>query len=131
MEHNNKKKKQKVTIPDNPPLVRTISNLSHKEDNEGQSQTTNEYFRNVQLSRMGFLSDSGKGPEFDPETLARAVRADCVPNDKNFCEKTMNIIYSFMNTNPEEDYKRGGKLSKRTIKSNRKKTKKKGYTKRK
>jgi hypothetical protein len=101
--NNNNKKKQRVSIPDNPPMVRIISNISHKEDNEEQSQTMNEYFRNVQLSHMGFLSDSGKGPEFDPETLAKVVRAYCVPSVNLFNEKIMNLIYSFTNPNLEED----------------------------
>ena len=115
-------------------LERQISNPFNKEDNKQYSQSSEEYQRNVQMAKTGFLRNSGRGVGFEPKKLADEIRGHCAKGDESFCHKAISYISSiFKGHDKHSDDKhsddngiiRGGKKRKtRTKKYKSMKTKK-------
>jgi len=73
-------------------LERQISNPSNKEHNKNMSQSSEEYQRNVQMAKTGFLRNSGRGAEFEPKKLEEEIRGHCAKGDENFCHKAIGYL---------------------------------------
>lgn len=114
-----------VSFDSRPPLLRSISNPYNKEDNKHFSQSAEEYIRNRQMAKTGFLRNSGKGPEFEPKKLAEEIRSHCAKGDENFCHKAMSYVSSIFKDNNDhynkfsgnDHMKRGGNRKKKTRKN--------------
>jgi hypothetical protein len=116
---------KRVSFTSKPPLLRTISNPDNKEDNKYSSQSAEEYLRNRQMAKTGFLRNSGKGPEFEPKKLAEEIRGHCAKGDEKFCHKAMSYVSSIFKDNRDhydkfsgnDHMKRGGGKKKKTRKN--------------
>ena len=115
---------KRVSFTNKPPLLRTISNPDNKEDNKYSSQSAEEYLRNSQMAKTGFLRNSGKGPEFEPKKLAEEIRGYCAKGDEGFCHKAMSYVSSIFKDdsdhydklNDNDHMIRGGGKKKKTRK---------------
>ena len=88
-----------VSFNDKPTLIRTISNLYNKEDNKKYSQSDNEYQRNCRMKLLGFLQNTGKETEFDPDTLAREIiNDDTNRHEKWWCRVMIYIYIHYLGT---------------------------------
>lgn len=112
-------KTKRVSFSEKPPLIRAISNPHNKDDNKRYTQSDNEYERNKRMKLLGFLSNTGTEPGFDPETLAKEIRNDCAKGDENFCRRAMKFLSGIVTYDTEYDTddghrKLGGGIKRKT-----------------
>ena len=100
-------KTKRVSFSEKPPLIRAISNPYNKDDNKRYTQSDNEYERNKRMKLLGFLSNTGTGPGFDPEILANEIRNDCAKGDENFCRRAMKFLSGIVTYDTDDDTEDG------------------------